>query len=242
MIRFLFLDIDGVLNSTDWYKKRPSREEWAKMHDISPEVFRHDHVTWARRSIDPEAVIRLNRLVRELEAAVVLSSTWRTGFPLTRMQRVLNESGFEHMLIGSTPCANNMPRNEDGSRLYRGDEIKAWMRTMKVAPEQIVILDDDSDMGDLLPRLVNTDHDHGLTDADVDKALALFPDRNNCDLMTSCNRPCGRPRGHNERDGHGCVRIPVRGVDVDCSECGAREGCFWERGFARCRKCGYPGQ
>lgn len=55
-----------------------------------------------------------------------------------------------------------------------------------------------------------------------------------------CYRPCQRLFGHSDK--HGCRPDPIRGIDRDCEECGAREGCFYERGFARCNGCGYPGQ
>jgi hypothetical protein len=173
-VRFLFLDFDGVLNGRAWYEKRPTREAFAKEWNLSTEMFQLDMPRWGTRSIDPDAVARLNRLVRLSGAAVVVSSTWRTMYPLHKLQWILNERGFEHMLIGSTPSADNMPRKPDGTRLYRGDEIVAWMEIVGTTPDRIVILDDDSDMGALLPRLVNTDHDTGLTDTDVDRALALF--------------------------------------------------------------------
>lgn len=50
---------------------------------------------------------------------------------------------------------------------------------------------------------------------------------------------CERPKGHDDKYGHG---RKIRGVDRPCEECGAQEGCFLERGFHRCQKCGYPGQ
>ena len=37
-------------------------------------------------------------------------------------------------------------------------------------------------------------------------------------------------------------RVRERGVDFACEECGALAGSFLERGWYRCRKCGYPGQ
>lgn len=67
------------------------------------------------------------------------------------------------------------------------------------------------------------------------------------DHVVLCGKPtsaygrtvgCGRPLGHLD----GCGRNLIRGVDRACEECGEIKGCFFERGFARCRACGYPGQ
>lgn len=53
-MKIIFLDIDGVLNSEEWFKKR-------KNYDI-----------------DPEKVELLKEIVDRTGAQIVLSSTWRT--------------------------------------------------------------------------------------------------------------------------------------------------------------------
>lgn len=49
---------------------------------------------------------------------------------------------------------------------------------------------------------------------------------------------CARRKDHAD----GCDEHAHRGVDYDCEECGKRAGFFVERGFRRCKGCGYPGQ
>ena len=177
-MKFLFLDVDGVLNSVDWWKRRPSREEWSASMGISLEEFGSNRLDWALRNIDPDAVAQLNRIVAETGAIVVVSSTWRTMYPLHKLEWLLRRRGFEHHLIGSTPCKWDMPASESliVTALVRGDEIAAWLALFGglVSPEQIAILDDDSDMGPFMDRLVKTDHDVGLTRERADRAIELL--------------------------------------------------------------------
>lgn len=182
-MRILFLDVDGVLNSHDWARRRPSREQFAIERDISPEPSRHNLIVWAQRSIDPDAVERLNRLVERSGARIVVSSTWRLMYPLPRFELILRERGFRGPpLLGTTPDKSVMPMPPaklgvvDRFQLRRGDEIHAWIELHGgvVTARDIVILDDDSDMDPYLDRLVQTDHETGLTDADVERALKLW--------------------------------------------------------------------
>lgn len=143
-LRIVFLDFDGVLNSTRFYKHRPSHE------------FKLDRV----------AVRRLNRLLDASGAKVVVSSTWRMGRSIVELQRVLDSYGFTGEVIGRTKVLST----------YRGYEIRQWMVDTRLAIdiESFVILDDDSDMVDLLDRLVQTTHMHGLCDRHVREALELL--------------------------------------------------------------------
>ncbi len=175
-MRLLFLDVDGVLNSADWCRRRPSRGEWAATMDISPEPSRHNLIAWAQRSIDPDAVERLNVLVDATDARIVVSSTWRLMYALPRLELILRERGYHgRPLLGATPDKHFMPRVVDGRdrlQLHRGDEIRAWLDVF--GPADFVILDDDSDMEPHLDRLVQTDAEHGLTDADLARAMELL--------------------------------------------------------------------
>lgn len=146
---YVFLDFDGVLNSHDWYARRPEL----------PEVHTRDEFScW---QIDPEAVKRVNVLCERTGAQVVISSTWRGN--MSRCLRVLmGLRTFE--IVGHTPHLDTR----------RGHEIQKWMDENDVKAHQIVILDDDSDMEHLLPRLVKTPYSTGFTDEHVEQAVKLL--------------------------------------------------------------------
>jgi HAD domain in Swiss Army Knife RNA repair proteins len=163
-MRVIFLDFDGVLNSHPFLKSQSK----AKVYTESG-------------AIDPVNVKRLNRLVSETGAKVVISSSWRHGRTLGWLVGVLEECGFEHTfeVIGKTPTF--VPNNNELSKRScgeRGDEIQDWMdRAHLYGYDEIdsfVILDDNSDMSHLKDRLAQTDFDAGITDARVDKAIELL--------------------------------------------------------------------
>lgn len=112
----MFLDIDGVLNNT------------ASAADGI-------HIL-------PEKVKLVDRIVREANADIVISSSWRKLHSLEVIREILWCAGLvlaHHRIIGKTPTVA-----EVGS--IRGDEIKAWMdRNGYSRLHPHLIIDDDSD-------------------------------------------------------------------------------------------------
>lgn len=157
-MRVIFLDFDGVLNSTDYFEG---------MHtDLGP--------AWQDgedKVLDGVAIERLNRIVERTGAKVVVSSAWRLGRTARRLQRLLAGRGFEGEVIGVTERI--WLDTPDRSERERGEEIAEWLGRHP-AVELFVILDDDSDMGHLRHRLVRTSHDHGLLDEHVEQAVAML--------------------------------------------------------------------
>jgi len=163
--KYLMLDIDGVLNSHRFFAARS-----AKLADtayVAGQSYTPDESREAM--LDPEAVARLNRLVERSGAHVVVSSSWRLVHTVPQIGRALRHHGFQHALVGRTPYSsigNNTNR--------RGLEIATWLRDNAKEPYALVILDDSADMGELLPRLVRTTYDEGLTDEHVQLALEML--------------------------------------------------------------------
>lgn len=133
--KIIFLDIDGVLNSQLYYKT-PAGERPVNLGFCG--------------DIDTEAVERLNELIKETGAKVVISSTWRLNRTLEEMQEILNKRGFVGEVIGMTP---DMRCGEHGDSILRGNEILAWIKENRAIVgadyhdyRHYVIFDDDSDM------------------------------------------------------------------------------------------------
>jgi hypothetical protein len=148
-MKLIFLDIDGVLNSQEFW---------------------HRHIAAGGRGgldgIDQQAVRRLNRLVTVSGAWVILSSFWR-WYGAGAMDELLHQKGATFMLAGCTPWMRGKTRGEEIARYLA-------IASMEVTPEAFVILDDDDDMGDLTSHLVRTDHCVGLTDDDCARALTML--------------------------------------------------------------------
>jgi hypothetical protein len=155
-MKVLFLDIDGVLNSTDFLQRKAARN--------GGRVIGTDH-------IDPDAVSRLNTIIAMTDCKVVVSSVWRFNKTPDELYLHLRKHGFVGEVIGSTP--------QNAKKGYeRGHEIQEWLDTVGQQFEEpvecFVILDDDSDMVHLLHRLVKTKFANGLQDEHVAKAIALL--------------------------------------------------------------------
>lgn len=141
-LRLIFTDFDGVLNqhSSGKYELLPAQVE------------------------------RLDRLARETDAVVIVSSWWRK-IGVERLRADLAEAGFGGRLVGRTPWLGD---DEMWDAYERGTEIAAVLTYLGDRVESYVILDDHARMGDLLPNLVQTVATEGLTEADVRAARRIL--------------------------------------------------------------------
>ena len=85
--KYLFLDIDGVLNSVSWY-----REEWSKNH------------AYPQGDFDPKCVELVNRIVEETGCKVVVSSSWRTE---SNLQSIFDKAGLKFKIHSITPFGSH---------------------------------------------------------------------------------------------------------------------------------------
>lgn len=139
-MKVIFLDIDGVL--------------------VTMESFTRYRRSGSNAQAHPDCVEQLNRILAHTGAAIVLSSTWRM-FGRPYMDRKFTEWKIQKPVTDFTPIL----QTKEGEIVVsqpRGHEIQSWLDGH---PEvrQFVILDDESDMAHLLPALVKTDFNDGLT-------------------------------------------------------------------------------
>ena len=150
-VKILFLDMDGVINSKWWYDNRPNE----------PNMGRRDELY---TMIDPDAVDRLNIIMSRTGCLLVLSSSWRSLDPISTINSALRLRNLAKPLFGITPSLGNP----------RGKEIQAWLDMAGSVVESFTILDDDSDMEHLLPKLVQTSWDFGLQNEHVERAVEML--------------------------------------------------------------------
>lgn len=165
-MKYVFLDIDGVLNSMDFFEREKPLDQFKGQDEV-------DDFALGLAHIGQEYVERLNSLV-DPDVAFVLSSTWRAHHRLHHVQTMLAHKGFKGLLIGSTPVTMGQ----------RGREIAMWLEAATSSPmfdvtkrsewPSFVILDDDSDMLHLESYLVKTSSDVGLQEADIEKAREIL--------------------------------------------------------------------
>lgn len=178
-MKIIFLDIDGVLNSQNWYEYRYENIDMKLVSDNYPDY-----------EIDPGAIKQLNRIIAETEAKVVISSTWRHGRTIQELQTLLEKCGFVGEIISITP---SLHFNTDvGMSVPRGCEIEKWLKdqgfqrinwSISVQQEYLdkskvknyVILDDDGDMQyGQREHFIWTPTKEGLTQEHADKAIAIL--------------------------------------------------------------------
>lgn len=145
-MKVIFLDIDGVLNTANY----------TLINEKSPS-------NYVFGGFDPACVNRLNQITKATEAKLVLSSSWRKLFEIETIRKLFSYQGIEAELIDYTIS---------NSRRTRGFEIESWLNENNV--ESFVILDDDSDMENLMPYLVQTSYLNGLEECHVNKAIDIL--------------------------------------------------------------------
>lgn len=159
-MRVIFLDFDGVLNTSSTWKDRP--EGWVGPWDNTVEI----PLNLLEIRLDPTMVERLNALLACAGAGVVLSTSWRRWPDRAHVLDRLRAAGFRGDVVGETPVLEHGPDR-------RGREVLAWL---EAHPEvrQWVALDDAGDLVCLGDRHVRTNPDVGLQESEVWDALDIL--------------------------------------------------------------------
>ena len=140
LIRIIFLDIDGVVNS----------------HRKTKEVYELTHKPHSNFNtpFDERCMQVLKEIVELTDSYIVITSTWRKfAEGRKKLVEAFKEYDLDYRIIGYTPVLNKL----------RSEEIKAFLSSLTI-PVTYVIIDDDSDMEELMDHLVKTDIKVGLTE------------------------------------------------------------------------------
>ena len=151
-MRIVFLDFDGVLNSRALVERSLAPRPGLDL-------------------LDEGAVARVEQLCVEAGAAIVVSSTWRLTFGAPALREMLRAKGLTTAtVLDITPM---IPHKRG-----RGQEIQLWLDTAPRARawsiEGMVILDDEPDMLHLMPWLVQSSFETGMTDAHLATAKEVL--------------------------------------------------------------------
>ena len=174
-MKVLFLDIDGVLNSENWFAYRIYCVKNNMVNILMNFVDTDDrNIKHKLTMLDDRAIANLNRIVEETGCKVVLSSSWRSSIESENIftQNLLKLKGFKYEFYDVTPRL----WFSDFS-IRRGEEIKFWLdkESENHKIESFVILDDDSDMlPEQMNNFIHVDGQVGLTDRDVLTAIEIL--------------------------------------------------------------------
>lgn len=159
-MNYLFLDIDGVLNTgrySDYLVENGLCET-----DADGYLF------------DPEAVLNLERIIEATDAKIIITSTWRLDGDMQALWRNRNLAGE---VIGITPT---LLREKAIGKIkvyygHRGMEVEAWLEDNATVPYKYAILDDEDDyLPHQAEHLILTDPMRGITKDVADKVISLL--------------------------------------------------------------------
>lgn len=158
-MKVIFLDIDGVLNSEEFFTIRTQNCRYDEYRKAGYDT----KMSRALCNLDGLPIANLNFLISQTGAKIVVSSTWRSEDPW--LQEVFSVVGIPSY-IDITPYT---------STRHRGTEIQQWLDKHPEV-ENYVILDDDNDMLDKqLNNFVQTDaYKRGLSLVNVEQAIKIL--------------------------------------------------------------------
>jgi hypothetical protein len=160
-MKIIFLDIDGVLNSyTDF---------------LESSLYGHPFNT-GKIVISSGKLCLLEYIVRNTDAKIVISSTWRSHFTLDEIYEMFKVRGFKlprKVIIDKTETHRH--GFSSGPEYFRKSEIKEWLKANKPI-ESYVILDDirPSFFEGMTDNLVTTRDDDGLNRLSTEQAITIL--------------------------------------------------------------------
>ncbi len=153
-MKVIFLDMDGVLNSTHFFKSQKNAGALVE-YSQSDDFF--------RGMIDPVAVAFLSEIATKSGAHLVLSSSWRMVITLEDLEPMLRDAGYKGRgFIGKT----------DSKGAHRHEEISRYVAQHPEIARYVVI--DDTRDAEIRGHSVITSHYTGLLPAHIPAALAIL--------------------------------------------------------------------
>ncbi|MBO4602516.1 MAG: hypothetical protein J5651_05090 [Salinivirgaceae bacterium] len=178
--KIIFLDFDGVLNNAE-YKVHTSCTE--KQTAESDGKLFSDTLAF-----DPAAIKRLNHIVDETGAKIVVTSSWRY-LGIGKLQEIWKQHGLHGKIIDITSLhavdefilEHGLEWLENG---YEGNdmatprsmEIEHWLQSKNSDLFNYVILDDTPMPSTLQPYFVQVNPAYGLLDPQAEKAIRMLND------------------------------------------------------------------
>ncbi len=159
-MKIIFLDIDGVLNSTQFYEKKSN-------YELLEEPF------------DRNNALQLKKIVDETGASVVLTSTWRGGWDrnpvLCTLEGKLLNSLFASLEISIYDKTPVLPEG-------RAAEICQYLKSCRERITSYVIIDDNDfqwKQNGFSKHVVQTDFENGgLKEEHAVQAIEILNRRN----------------------------------------------------------------
>ena len=158
-MKLIYLDLDGVINCQDAFIAGECR--YVKHNDKPDDD--EEKIKNYHQSFYSKSKYWLNRLIKETDAKIIISSTWR-GSGIKWLEEVWKHEKMEGKINGVTPSFASVKVSDERYRLPRGCEIEYHLeKTMgfhhinwskekqqeymdESSVDNYIIIDDDSDM------------------------------------------------------------------------------------------------
>lgn len=154
-MKLLFLDVDGVLNSTRFSYELSNNEL---------EIYKS--LSFPLDSFDYRAIELVNYIIDNTDAKLVISSDWRFD---DELEPCLKYHGLKYEIYGKTPYDKHYRRNI---------EIETFILNESEKIESYCIIDDIDDWfnDEQLKHMVKTSTYEGLTKKLADKVIKILND------------------------------------------------------------------
>ena len=159
--RYLFLDIDGVLNTTSY--AMACQWKYGRIADRDGAFF------------DPYTVENLKHIIETISIKIVISSSWRMD-GINRIKKLWQNRNMPGEIFDITPTIDDSHSTIVKGK--RGTEIEMWLRENPIKqgiPDTYAIIDDEDDV---LPSQANhlfiTDEENGLTEELAEKIIEIL--------------------------------------------------------------------
>lgn len=168
MGKYLFLDFDGVLNTSRYAKLL--RNEGIDPFDEFGAMF------------DPETIVNLKSIIEQTNCKIVLSTSWRNE-GLLRMRFLWKDRNLPGEIFSMTPIllSTTYQDSQNGEMFCipelntKALEINAWLQQNASKSFNYVIVDDENVFFQKQQKhLVLTDEYDGLTVDKADKAIEIL--------------------------------------------------------------------
>lgn len=152
-MKVIFLDIDGVLNSEEWDRYVQSFTYGARFNSCY--------------LLSQEMILRLQNVVFQTNAEIVLTSSWRTNE--RAMCALTRQLSLYHLHLQDTTLYSTYNT--------RADDIHEWLRSHPDVHSYAIVDDyDDGFSNDevLVTHFVQTNYFQGLTSEEAEKIVEIL--------------------------------------------------------------------